>query len=90
MLPNEYVKVLRMIANTLEVENRCDEHGIEVTALRECSDYFESLIDFGRHAISVFENLDKEFPSNSYRVGKISRKLIKQHHESELNLSKNK
>ena len=90
MSPSEYVKVLRMLASTLEVEERCDEAGVEVMALRECADYFESLVKFSLHSYKMCENLNKEFPSNSYMVGRKVRKLMKESENMNLNLSHHK
>lgn len=87
MTGKEYVKVVRIIAQTLEDENRCDELGIEVSALKECSDYFERLVEFSTDSLSLAQKMNKEFPSNSYMVGRESRKIIKTHDELGLKLT---
>jgi hypothetical protein len=78
---DEYAQVIKKIAYTLQNEDRCDEAGIETLALIEAADKFEELLTWSKDAFALFEEFNIEFPTNSYRVGKLSRQMLKQANE---------
>lgn len=74
---SEYINTIKTIATTLLEENRCDEAGVEPLAMYESADALASLLEWSHEAFALFEEFNKEFPSNYYRVGKRSREIIK-------------